>query len=111
MSDLELRPITDADGLRAALDEPLAVIYKHSPFCGLSTEAAGEVRQFMEQNPDVPVFLVDVIRDRELAVEVEQRFGIRHESPQVIVLRDGSPFWSASHRGVTAGALEQQLAA
>ena len=89
----------------------MAVIYKHSPACGLSSMAAGEIRRFMEANPSVPVYLVDVLRDRALSVEVERRFGIRHESPQVIVVRAGEPSWNASHRGVVASALEREAAA
>ena len=105
MIESELRRVQDEEELEGVLAEPLAVLYKHSPLCGLSTIAVGEVRTFLEVSPDTPVYLVDVIRDRSLAREVERRLGIRHESPQAIVLRKGAPVWNASHRGVTADAL------
>lgn len=109
-TDPALRPVRDEDDLEAALTEPLAVLYKHSPLCGLSALAAGEVRRFLAERPGTPVYLVDVIRERALAREVGQRLGIRHESPQAIVLRKGAVIWSGSHRGVTAAALRSALA-
>lgn len=89
----------------------MVVIYKHSPYCGLSMLAAREVRRFMEARPEVPVYQVDVVRDRPVSAEVARRFGIRHESPQVIVVRGGEALWSASHRDVVAEALEREAVA
>lgn len=86
------------------------MIYKHSPRCGVSLNAADEVRRFAGSATEVPVYVVDVVRDRELAREVERRLGVRHESPQVILLRDGDAVWDASHRAVTARALADALA-
>ena len=109
MSDGELRPIRDDGDLAGALAEPLAVLYKHSPLCGLSAIAAEQVRSFIGDRPETPVFILDVIRERRLAREVERRLGIRHESPQAIVLKEGAPVWDASHRGVTADALRSAV--
>lgn len=103
--------VRDADELDTALEAPLTVIYKHSPYCGLSALACREVRQFMKGNPGIPVYMVDVVRDRTVSAEVARRFGIRHESPQVIVVRDGEPSWNASHRGVVASALQREAGA
>ena len=109
MSDGAPVPVREPAELDAALDAPLAVLYKHSPYCGLSHRAAREVEAFMAEYPDVPVYLVDVVRDRPLSREIERRLEIRHESPQVIVVEGGTPRWSASHRGVTAAALGRQI--
>jgi bacillithiol system protein YtxJ len=68
-----------------------------------------EVRRFVEEHPEVSVFVIDVLAQRDLSDHVAARAGIRHESPQAIVLRRGSPVWSASHRGVTAAAIAQQI--
>lgn len=97
--------------VEAARDQDVAVIYKHSSRCGVSLAAAAEVRRFMEAEPTVPVYVVDVIRDRPVSAAVARAFGIRHESPQAILLRGGVPVWNASHRAVTGAALARELAA
>lgn len=102
-------PVKEAGELDSLLDEPLVVLYKHSPLCGLSDIAAREIREFMEANPAVPVYQVDVIRSRPVSQEVERRLSIRHESPQVFVIRDGEVVWHGSHRSVTAATLETEL--
>lgn len=106
-----MRPVRDDEELEGVLAEPVAVLYKHSPLCGLSAIAAGEVRSFVDDRPETPVYMLDVIRERRLAREVERRLGIRHESPQAIILKCGEPVWDASHRGVTAAALRSALPA
>lgn len=102
-------PVRDQADLDRVLEEPVAVLYKHSPVCGLSTLAARQVGEFMRSWPDVPVYQVDVVRHRALARAVEHRLSTRHESPQALVLRAGEVVWSGSHRGVTAGALVRAL--
>lgn len=104
------RVIRDPEALEAVLQAPQAVLYKHSPLCGASASAAREVRAFMETNGDMPVFLVDVIRNRSLAREVARRLEVRHESPQAFVLRSGRVMWNGSHGEVTAEALSRGVA-
>lgn len=101
--------IREKAGLEPMLEEPVAVLYKHSPLCGSSAAAAREVRAFVEENPGVPVYVVDVIRDRPVAREAARRLYVRHESPQVLVLREGEVVWSGSHGAVTAHALQREL--
>lgn len=109
MSDTQPRPIRESEQLDTVLSEPVAVLYKHSPLCGASAAAARQVREFMDAHPDVPVYLVDVIRERSLAREVSQRLAVRHESPQAFVLRDGEAVWNGSHSAVTADTLTEHL--
>lgn len=107
---MEFRRIGDQTEIDAVLAAPLAVVYKHSPVCGLSTMAADQLRTFAEAHPEVPVYLIDVVRERALAREVADRTEVRHESPQVLLIRDGAVVWDASHRGVQADALAREAA-
>jgi bacillithiol system protein YtxJ len=98
----KLEGVADLDGV---LQDEVAVVYKHSPVCGLSSRALREVRGFAEARPALPIYLVNVITRRDLSRQIEERTGIRHESPQAIVLRRGRPSWHGSHRAVTEEAL------
>ena len=57
------------------------------------------------------VAVIDVAEWPELGQEVAARSGIRHESPQVIILRLGEPVWTAHHREITAEAIARAMAA
>ena len=91
----------------AALDDRFAqaqtvpvILFLHDPFCPTSRAAARELAQ-------VPgaIALIDVARAPALSHAIALRTGIRHESPQVIVLRGGQAVWSAAHRAITATAV------
>jgi bacillithiol system protein YtxJ len=100
----------------ARVDETLAspellVLYKHSPTCGLCDIAIAEVEAFAGANPDVPIWMIDVLSQRPLSRELESMLGVEHESPQVIILRNGTPVWNGSHRRVTKAKLEEAISA
>ena len=88
---------------------PVAVLYKHSPTCGLSSMALDEVEAFSAQHPDVPIYLVDVLSQRPLSNAIESTLGIRHESPQAFVFRQGAVVWHGSHRRVQRATLAEQV--
>jgi bacillithiol system protein YtxJ len=79
-------------------------IFLHDPWCPLSARA---FRQMERLGSELPT--LDVAKHRLLSKEIERRTGVRHESPQVIVLRDAVAVWDASHGKVTAEAVRQAL--
>ncbi len=89
--------------------QDLAVIFKHSPTCPVSWAAEKQIKKFHASNPSVPVHTILVKQDRELSRQIAEFTGIRHESPQVIVLRHGTPVWNASHQDVTADFLARAI--
>lgn len=97
---------------RAAVEQLVAqsaqqpvIVFKHDPSCPISRAAYGEMQQLTEQ-----VALVDVARDQELSYALADELGVKHESPQVVVIRDGQAMWSASHYDITHDAVVQALA-
>ena len=84
--------------------EQPVVIFKHSTACPISAAAHKQMEEL-----NYPVSMLVIQRNRELSNEVARRTGIAHESPQVIVLKDGEPVWSASHWDVTADAVQNAV--
>jgi bacillithiol system protein YtxJ len=72
------------------------IVFKHSNACSISARAYRE----MEQVDDVNILEVQSARD--VSHELANRTGVRHETPQVIILRDGKAVWNASHFDVKA---------
>jgi bacillithiol system protein YtxJ len=105
-----MQSVATKSELDAALEAPLALLYKHSDTCAICTMAWHEVVRATAERPELPVYVLDVRAQRALAREVAERLDVRHESPQAILLRAGTPVWHASHYGVTARALERAMA-
>lgn len=85
------------------------IVYKHSPTCSLCGWSNYKLGQLAESD-SLTLELVDVFRDRALSQEIETRFGVRHESPQVLIIDDGQVTWHASHRGVAPERVRAALA-
>lgn len=103
----------DVAGLDAALaesrDRPV-LLFKHSRTCGTSCEALEELLAHVSGAPPEAAYKVITVQShRHVANEVSERLGIRHETPQAILLRDGQPVWSASHFRITARQLDAVL--
>lgn len=92
------------DQLLARSEREPVVLFKHSSLCPISAAAYQEMKRL---NGEVSLLVVQ--KARAVSKEVEARTGVRHESPQAIILRNGRAVWFASHWGVTADAVEQAL--
>ena len=103
-----VREIADAAALAAAIESPRAVLFKHSTRCPVSAYVIDEVIEFAEDHPEWPVYVLKVIEQRPLSNEAAERLGVRHESPQAMILHRGRVRWHGSHNEVTAGALRHQ---
>ena len=103
------RRIQSEDDLGRLLGEPIAVLYKHSPWCGLSSGAQVEVQQFAASHPEIPVYMIDVVGDRPLSRSAAERLAIQHESPQAILIEAGKAVWDASHFRVSCDRIERAL--
>ena len=108
---IELHEMQDLEQfLERSQTEPV-FLFKHSTQCGRSAGVIEEYEAFQLKNPQVPCGLILVIEDREVSDELEERFGIRHESPQAILISRGKPVWHASHWAITEEALEAAIGA
>ena len=89
----------------------MKLIFKHSDRCPVSRRAKVEVDKFLENNTrELEYEFVDVINNRPRSMEIAEQFGIRHESPQFILLDDnGSVRGHASHGAVTAERIKEEL--
>jgi len=97
-------PVTDAaalEGIFAASDAAPVILFQHDPYCPISTRAYWQLARL-----SAPVPLVDVDAAPHLARLIAERTGVRHESPQVLVLEHGRATWSASHGAITAEAVQ-----
>lgn len=90
--------------------EPV-LIFKHSATCPISAAAMNEFAGFLQQAPagQFAAGYLIVQEDRPISNTVAQQLGVKHESPQAIVVKDGRAVWHASHWNVTAAALAAAL--
>ena len=109
-----LTPLSDVESVDAAIAESRerpVLLFKHSRYCGVSCEALDELHSHIDAQvaPTVAYKMITVQTHRTVSDAVAQRLGIRHETPQAILLRNGKAIWNASHFRITASKLDQAI--
>jgi bacillithiol system protein YtxJ len=95
---------TTLDNLISDSKQKTVLVFKHSNACPISARAYREMEKL-----DGQVNLIEIQAVPELSREVESMTGVRHESPQVILLRDGKAVWNASHFDVNVSSVSKAL--
>jgi monothiol bacilliredoxin len=104
VEDSIISPMRTEEDFDTALERSMkspVLLFKHSCTCGTSFFARREV-QSLGNAEDPPVYEIVVQDARRLSNQVASRFGIRHASPQAILVRNGKAIWSTSHGGITS---------
>lgn len=79
--------------LQNSAEQPF-LLFKLSMTCFSSISAKKELQQL---KTDLPVYVVIVQFDRAVSRAVEQDLGVKHESPQLLIIKDQRGIWQATH--------------
>ena len=86
------------------------LIYKHSYACGICVFTKHQVEAMMQQMPQIEGWhFVDVRKNRNVSNFITVKSGVRHESPQAILVHKGNVIWHASHTAIKADAITKVL--
>ncbi len=85
------------------------VIFKHSTRCAISSMAKSRLER--NQFPkDIPFYFLDLIKHRKISDTIENEFNVDHESPQVLIIRNGECVYDESHSGINMDEILTQAA-
>lgn len=73
------------------------IIYKHSSTCSRSAMMKEHVDEFAKKHPEVSIFMNVVQHNEELKWAIQDKFNIKHESPQIIIVRNDVVVAQANH--------------
>ena len=111
----QLQHIEQLDHLLSESHTRPLLLFKHSFSCGVSAEALDELIDHLNADivaagvPDPRYAIVTVQTHRDVSNAVSTKLGVRHETPQALLIRDGRVIWSASHFRVTSEAMKKAL--
>ena len=86
------------------------IIYKHSSRCGLSTMTENKLEEGWDLlKPKVRLYFLDLIRNREVSNSVAERFNVRHQSPQILIIKNGICVYNSSHYEINVETILKNL--
>lgn len=100
----EITTIEEWETILKKSSERGQVILKHSTTCPVSSNALSEFESYLKKVPngDVDYTLVKVIESRPVSNKIAEDLNVKHESPQIIYVKDQAKYWTASHWAVTS---------
>lgn len=107
----ELRRLDDFEAVLEASKDAPQLIFKHSTTCPISGGAYRRVNDWMSGGGSTPVHLVKVIESRPISNAIAERLGVTHQSPQIILVKDGAAAWDTSHGAISSDSISKAIAA
>lgn len=88
---------------------PIA-IFKHSTRCSISTMAKSRLeRDWDMSSEEVKTYYLDLLTYRSVSNAIAIKFGVEHQSPQILLIKKGEVIYHASHSGISALELKNNL--
>jgi bacillithiol system protein YtxJ len=83
-------------------------IFKHSTRCGISRGVLKLLeKSYNLKDENLKLYYLDLIQNRDISSEIAARFKVHHESPQMIVIKNGAVVHHDSHHSIEAAHLEK----
>lgn len=108
MNWIELTSADQLEKIKQASKEKPQVIFKHSTRCSISSMAKARLNK-SDELKNAEFYHLDLIAHRALSSKIAEDFKVYHESPQVLVIKNGACVYDESHYGITVDQLTEQL--
>ncbi len=90
-----------AEAKAKSFEKPL-VIFKHSTRCSISAAALDRIeRRWDPAEIGIDAYYVNLIQFRSVSNEISEMFNIRHESRQLLLIKDGECIFDSSHFSIS----------
>lgn len=106
---IPLQYVGQLDEIVALSDQKPAVIFKHSTRCSISRFALKQFENEYALEDRVDAYFLDLIEYRDVSNEIANRFKVVHQSPQLLLIKNGQSVYDASHSDIDAGDLAERL--
>ena len=103
--------ITDEQQLETAKEQSKkqpVVIFKHSTRCSISSMAKNRLER-EEEAENTLFYYLDLIRYRKISDKIADEFRVHHESPQILILKNGECVYDESHNGISMQDIAEQV--
>lgn len=107
MNWIPLNSVDQLDSIRKASNSKPQVIFKHSTTCSISKMALDRFERAVTSDA-IDFYYLDLLNYRSISNAVVESFQVHHESPQVILIKNGECIYDESHYGIMMDELVEQ---
>ncbi|MDV6169942.1 bacillithiol system redox-active protein YtxJ [Flavobacterium sp. DG1-102-2] len=107
----DLTELKQLDEITEESREVPVVIFKHSTRCSISRMALKNFeREYNIEKGSAKPYFLDLLEHRDISNAIASRFGVMHQSPQLILIKQGTAVYDTSHSDIDAETLKNKLA-
>lgn len=109
-SKIGWKPLVDLGQLDEIVDlsnEKPVAIFKHSTRCSISRMALKQFENEFDLEDKIVPYFLDLLNHRAISNEIAVRFGVEHQSPQILLIKNGKAIYNDSHSDIDAKFLER----
>ncbi|MCY7421281.1 MAG: bacillithiol system redox-active protein YtxJ [Chitinophagaceae bacterium] len=108
MNWIKLNSLQQLEEIKQKSNDKPQVIFKHSTRCSVSSMAKNrlERKEFPEE---ADFYYLDLIANRSISLKIEEDFKVYHESPQILVIKNGECVYDESHSGINMDEIKEQV--
>lgn len=100
---IPLNDIKQLDEIITQSNEKTVIIFKHSTRCIISKFALKKFEEnFNFPKEEILSYYLDLLSFREISNEIAKKFEVEHQSPQLLVIKNGKAVYSSSHSSIEA---------
>ena len=107
MNWIELNEQQQLEGIREKSNTIPQVIFKHSTRCSISSVAKSRLERTTPP-ANVDFYFLDLIRHRNISDKIAEEFAVYHESPQILLIKNGECVYDESHSGISMDDIAEQ---
>jgi bacillithiol system protein YtxJ len=85
------------------------VIFKHSTTCSISRMALKNFEREFDLQEEITPYFLDLLNHRDISNEIASKFEVAHQSPQLLLIKNGKAIYTASHENIDATVLGGKL--
>ncbi len=106
----ELHEVEELEKVWSDSEGKPVLLFKQSTTCPISAEAFDQFQSFLkESDADIIPYFVKVRETREVSNQIMEDLGVRHQSPQILLVKDRKSVWDASHMSITSFNIKEAL--
>lgn len=103
-----LKDEVELEAIKQASATKPQVIFKHSTRCSISSMAKSRLDR-SNAPAGADFYYLDLIAYRSLSNKIAEEFSVHHESPQILLIKNGECVYDESHSGISMDEIEEQL--
>ena len=98
---IQLTSLEQLDAIAESSKVKPQVVYKHSSTCGISRMVLNMFSESYDMDLDIDLYFLTIQQHRDVSNAIQDKFEVRHESPQLLVVKNGEVVFHTSHGAIS----------